>query len=366
MTQMPGSLQDEVIVIGNEGLAVNAVATIKRLVRPDETVIACSGFDFESKVLAVTDQRIIIADKNGNVNFLLGLDELVSVTRETRTLVIGTKFTSAKYRMGDENTVAEIERLITDLVGANYDQEPTPDMATANSNDEKDLSSPNIAERVKFWEEQDKINQELIPRVIRQNELLTSHIADHENLPLIAGNAIREALAQAREEQRQQHEAEMAELRAEAEEQRQQQELAMARVRAQAEDQRRQHLAELEEARAAREEQSRQHNSQITALQQQAEQQRQQHEAQMQAARDEREQQAQALAESKAAAAEQARQHQAELEAAKAEREEQARQHSNEVAVLQGQVRKSRNLHTAISAGAVAIAVAAVIVGFLI
>ena len=63
-----------------------------------------------------------------------------------------------------------------------------------------------IADRVRFWEEQDKINQELIPRVIRQHELLTAHIADHENLPLIAGNAISEALAGAREEQRQLYE----------------------------------------------------------------------------------------------------------------------------------------------------------------
>lgn len=59
--------------------------------------------------------------------------------------------------------------------------------------------APRIAERVKFWEEQDRINQELIPRVIRQHELLTGHIADHENLPLIAGNAISETLAEARE-----------------------------------------------------------------------------------------------------------------------------------------------------------------------
>ena len=58
-----------------------------------------------------------------------------------------------------------------------------------------------ISDRVRFWEEQDKINQELIPRVIRQHELLITHIADHENLPLIAGNAISEALAGAREEQ---------------------------------------------------------------------------------------------------------------------------------------------------------------------
>ena len=63
-----------------------------------------------------------------------------------------------------------------------------------------------IADRVRFWEEQDKINQELIPRVIRQHELLTAHIADHENLPLIAGNAISEALGEAREEQRQLYE----------------------------------------------------------------------------------------------------------------------------------------------------------------
>ena len=64
-----------------------------------------------------------------------------------------------------------------------------------------------IADRVRFWEEQDKINQELIPRVIRQHELLTSHIADHENLPLIAGNAISEALAEAREEQQKHYDA---------------------------------------------------------------------------------------------------------------------------------------------------------------
>ena len=60
---------------------------------------------------------------------------------------------------------------------------------------------------MRFWEEQDKINQELIPRVIRQNELLTKHIAEHDNLPEVAGNAISQVLGGAREEQRQQYEA---------------------------------------------------------------------------------------------------------------------------------------------------------------
>ena len=174
------------------------------------------------------------------------------------------------------------------------------------------LESPNIAERVKFWEEQEKINQELIPRVIRQNELLTGHIADHENLPLVAGNAIREALAEAREVQRQHHEAEMAELRAEAEEQR------------------RQHRAELEAAMA------------------------------------ERQQQSQALVETRAAAEEQAHQHESELTAAKAEREEQSRQHSNEVTTLQAQLRQAKNQILMVAGGAVVIAIAGVVIGILV
>ncbi len=124
---------------------------------------------------------------------------------------------------------------------------------------------PRIAERVKFWEEEDRINQELIPRVIRQHELLTSHIADHENLPLIAGNAISEALAEAREEQSQQ----LAAARAEREEQGRQQEAELAAVRTERVEQNRRHEAELAAAKAEREEQDRQYQTSLAALQEQ-------------------------------------------------------------------------------------------------
>ena len=70
--------------------------------------------------------------------------------------------------------------------------------------------SDSIADRVRFWEEQDKINQELIPRVIRQNELLVKHIAEHDSLPEVAGKAISEALTSARAEHRQQYDAALA------------------------------------------------------------------------------------------------------------------------------------------------------------
>ena len=123
--------------------------------------------------------------------------------------------------------------------------------------------APRIAERVKFWEEQDRINQELIPRVIRQNELLTGHIADHENLPLIAGNAISEALAEAREEQSQQ----LAAARAEREEQGRQHEAELASAHAEREEQNRRHEAELAATKAEREEQDRQYQASLAALQ---------------------------------------------------------------------------------------------------
>ena len=59
-----------------------------------------------------------------------------------------------------------------------------------------------IADKVRFWEEQDRINQELIPRFIRQHELLTQHIAEHDNLQQILSDTIQKSLS----EQAQQYE----------------------------------------------------------------------------------------------------------------------------------------------------------------
>ena len=46
--------------------------------------------------------------------------------------------------------------------------------------DAQEVETPKISEKVRFWEEQDRINRELIPRVIKQHELLTTHIEGHE------------------------------------------------------------------------------------------------------------------------------------------------------------------------------------------
>lgn len=57
---------------------------------------------------------------------------------------------------------------------ANGEKETSEIRATAKS--------PGIAERVRFWEEQQRINEILIPKVIRQHELLTRHIKEHGDL----------------------------------------------------------------------------------------------------------------------------------------------------------------------------------------
>lgn len=60
---------------------------------------------------------------------------------------------------------------------------------------EQDPEATRIAEKVKFWSEQDRINQALIPRVIRQGELLTKHIAEHDDLPRLLNQVVSDALA---------------------------------------------------------------------------------------------------------------------------------------------------------------------------
>ena len=84
------------------------------------------------------------------------------------------------------------------LPAPNYTQSPSDDAGIP------------IAERVRFWQEQDKINQTLIPRVLRQHELLTGHIREHESLPEMVSKAVAMALQQALTRQEQQHQAALA------------------------------------------------------------------------------------------------------------------------------------------------------------
>ena len=182
-----------VTFVGDEDLRDEDLTYLYSLLGDDETPVAVADFDEESKSIVVTDLRVLILGEGGVLN-VLNHDDIVRMSRDGRDLVIETaKGYEHRYGFDNEETIEELIQIAN---------ERQTDQASLEHE-----SNESIAERVRFWEEQDKINQELIPRVIRQNELLTAHIAEHENLPEVAGRAISEALAKAREEQQGQYEA---------------------------------------------------------------------------------------------------------------------------------------------------------------
>ena len=186
-------------------------------------MIAYSGFDFGSKVIAITNQRVLIAHEERGIEFASSLSNLPTVRRDRRTLILSTNNSQEyKYRMGDAQVVEDIVDEIRDAMSqfrsaatARQNSGASPanshNRSAGAAADTSGQKQPGIAEKVQFWQEQDKINQELIPRVIRQHELLTNHVKDHETLPHVAAAAARQSVAQALEETNRQLETASAE-----------------------------------------------------------------------------------------------------------------------------------------------------------
>ena len=185
-----------------------------------ERILFQSGFDWKTKIIALTNQAIIVGNESEGVVGIFPYEES-QARQEGRTLIVNFtnergQYEEIRYRMGEEDVVRELQRHIYQLRGqrsselAQAQAEGKDETADKTRYNPRSLPSTtrngeelSIGDRVKFWEEQDKINQELIPRVIRQSELLAKHVAEHDNLPHVASNAVSQALAGAREEQRQ-------------------------------------------------------------------------------------------------------------------------------------------------------------------
>ena len=290
--------------IGDEKLNDRAMQRIRNNMQGrDEQLVALSGFDFESKVIAVTTERVLITSEDGTETFQASYQAMPITRREGRTLILNSHVgpDHQRFHMGQDQWVARLVRVINDQRNIARQQQNAPFVTSTSSNP---TSKPNdrppsdtqtsqqappseqeagIAQRVRFWEEQDRINQELIPRVLKQHELLTSHIALHENLPTIAADSARqaaeEAANRAREEARRELEAAIQE----------REELAAQLVETVTERQRLQE--QLERASRDRESQEQQHQEQIGTLRQQADEQETHHQAQVQELQDQASQQ---------------------------------------------------------------------------
>lgn len=313
----------EILYVGDEDLNDAAANFLDSRLMNNETPIAVSGFDFEKKVIAITDQRVLIADENDGMVLNLRYDQINWINRDGRTLVImGREGVERRHRFGKDQTVQELvdiayrQKAISERPSAGASQTGKSSAKGKGRNQQTTQTLPengrqsHIAERVKFWEEQDRINQELIPRVIQQSEILTGHIKNHDDLQTAAVKMVRGAVEESESRINQQLQA--------AQEERQIAE---------------QYLRQATEERQAAEEHLRQ-----------ATEERQTQAAQWEAIAEER------------------RQHQKELEAAAAEREEMKRQHSEETA---GMRRNSRRM-TVIAIAAVTLAGAAIVLAVLL
>ena len=95
--------------IGDEDLNEEATALLDRLLGDDETLVAVAGFDFETKVIAITDQRVIITSGNDGLVLNVRHNHISTIRRDGRTLEIRTTTgVEHRHRFGKDDTVQEL------------------------------------------------------------------------------------------------------------------------------------------------------------------------------------------------------------------------------------------------------------------
>ena len=206
--------------MGDEDPAEGVINLIIGLLADTEDqILHHTTFDYGMKTIALTLQGIILTDalepdddENPSVTYATYGDvtyiEDTGHDREIRIHFHGGN--ADTYRMGNAQTVAQLKRVMRSYRNQflsngdpklwGTDDEVQDDANSIDSERGTDPEAvgepPPISERVRFWEEQDRINQALIPRVIRQGELLMRHVAEHDDLPEMVGRVISDALAE--------------------------------------------------------------------------------------------------------------------------------------------------------------------------
>ena len=197
--------------IGDEDSNAVGLAAIRDFIsNTDDRILHHTTFNFGSTVMALTLQGIILADTDetdddDNPSVAVAtygeLRRVEDTGHDREFKLILNDGVELTYRMGNAQTVAQLKKLIR-TYQSDFLSLGDPELWAADDDaydevdDAPDIEPPGIAERVRFWEEQDRINQALIPRVIRQSELLTKHIAEHDDLPQLVGRVVADALAE--------------------------------------------------------------------------------------------------------------------------------------------------------------------------
>ena len=203
--------------LGERTVTNNALSSIGRHIRDRESARGIADCEDDQRFLVATDQRALCVTK-GTLEFQCsykGITHLdISTNWFIRGISIETKTASIHCPIGSKEVVEKMGRIIQSNLGSTSDSQNQASQEAALTEEQTQ-----IAEKVRFWEEQDAINKALIPRVIRQNELLTGHIAEHDNLPLVVARAVQQATDRVRDEQKELYDAALASMKAEFDEQ---------------------------------------------------------------------------------------------------------------------------------------------------
>ncbi len=204
---MPMTLE-QINIIGSENINQQAFALASAYIDENEGEALVASFHWGDRVIIVTRDQVIVSDADQLIyqNRLGNRRNPLYVRVQGRSLVfMHWDKEVCSFSFKEQETAESLGRTIKEGINAhapgqetNVNPEP---IGIAEPATNMDPESAGIAERVRFWEEQEVINRELIPRVIQQNQILTNHIADHENLPLVVGKAVAESQERMRAEQ---------------------------------------------------------------------------------------------------------------------------------------------------------------------
>ena len=215
----PGALRS--VILGDEAIDNNTLSLITRHIRDGESVKGIAACEDDRQFLVATSDRVLCV-KKGALEFQCRYKSIthldISTNWFTHGISIETSGASIYCPIGSKDVVEEIGRIIQSHMGSHSNGEHDGENA-ASQEAALTEEQTQIAEKVRFWEEQDAINKALIPRVIRQNELLAGHIAEHNNLPLVVARAVEQATDRVRDEQKELYDAALASMKAEFDEQ---------------------------------------------------------------------------------------------------------------------------------------------------
>ena len=122
--------QEEMIIIGSEGLHPNALNTVARYIGESEKPLVAAGFDWGHRVIIITPRRVVVADNQETLHLHNALEsQNVTAVTKGRTLIIrATRKNEEKCSFKEQETTETMAYLINNPQEIKYETQPPRDV----------------------------------------------------------------------------------------------------------------------------------------------------------------------------------------------------------------------------------------------